>query len=681
MKSKIAAFVSAVALLVALNPLPAAATSSATVVAGKSFRATGGNSSNSVYETATDSAGNLYVMGQSNTDFVDSDGGTTTVFNFQYSSTDNIYVAKYNAAGVKQWVQEIGNTSNESASTLAVAPDGKIAVGGRLCMPLVVAPSISISPISQFCDAFFAVLDTDGNGLWAKVFAEPNQFNPNHWVSDLEFDAAGNLYAAIQNGDMLDFSNYGIDGTTFSISGGANYDGQVIVKYNPTQQLQWVKALPYGFYVNGQTLNIEPNGDILMGGVITRATTFDSLGTFTPTANDGIVARISGSTRAFTIIKLFGGAGNQQVTGLTRDSTGAVIALARIESTAIVNGLSYASLGGQDALVAKFSGSTWTTNWATRIGGTGNDYFKSVKVDADDRIYTSGSIAAAVTLGSIGTFTPGVSSGQNGLVIGLESDGAFAWAKQSFSAAQGFSNFGGGVSVSGSSVYASGSMGTNQTTTDGVTITGNAWNCCNNYGAGFFIKVSTAPIGGSIVQNNVVAENPNMIAVTKVSPRVVDETAANSKITLSGRNLDKVVSVSQAKSALKHKLLPSGDLEIELPTLTVGAHDLLLTGVGFHFTLQNAYRVQNVELISISKFASVKHAAASSKIAKATVAQMPTKSVTSCVLNLNTKTNAKTAKLLVAQARNYCNALSLKHDIQIVRSVEPTKLELQIRGW
>ena len=172
-----------------------------------------------------------------------------------------------------------------------------------------------------------------------------------------------------------------------------------------------------------------------------------------------------------------------------------------------------------------------------------------------------------------------------------------------------------------------------------------------------------------------------MIAVTKVSPRVVDETALNSKITLSGRNLDKVISVSQARSLLRQKLLPNGDLEIELPTLTVGAHDLLLTGVGFHFTLQNAYRVQNVELISISNFASVKHAAASSKIAKATVAQMPTKSVTSCVLNLNTKANAKTAKLLIDQARKYCSALNLKHDIQIVRSVEPTKLELQIRGW
>jgi hypothetical protein len=620
-------------------------------------------------------------MGQSNNNFLDSDGGTTTVFNFQYSSTDNIYVAKYNAAGVKQWSQDIGSTSNESASSLAVAADGTIAVGGRLCMPLVVAPSISISPISQFCDAFFAVLDTDGNGLWAKVFAEPNQFNPNQWVSDLEFDSTGNLYAAVQNQGMLDFSTYGIDGTTFSIAGGVDYDGQVIVKYNAARQLQWIKPLPNGFFVANQTMMIEPNGDLLMGGSLGRTATFDSLGAFTPNGDDGVVARISGSTRAFTIIKQFGGAGAQRVTGVTRDSTGAVIAVARIEATAVLNGVSYASLGGQDALVAKFSGGTWTTDWATRIGGTGSEYFKSVKVDADDRVYTSGSIAAAVTLGSIGTFTPGVSSGQNGLVVGLESDGTFAWAKQSFSAAQGFSNFGGGVSVSGSSVYASGSMGTNQTTTDGVTIAGNPWNCCNSYGAGFFIKISTAPVGGSVVQNNVVAENPNMIAVTKVSPRVVDETALNSKITLSGRNLDKVLSVSQAKLTLKHKLLPSGDLEIELPTLTVGTHDLLLIGVGFHFTLQNAYRVQNVELISILKFANVKLAAASSKIAKATFAQMPTKSVTSCVLNLNTKTNAKTSKLLIAQARRYCSALDLKHDIQIVRSVEPTKLELQIRGW
>jgi hypothetical protein len=517
--------------------------------------------------------------------------------------------------------------------------------------------------------------------MWAKVFAEPNQFNPNQWVSDLEFDATGNLFAVIQNGGMLDFSTYGIDGTTFSIVGGVDYDGQVIVKYNAAEQLQWIKALPYGFYVNGQTLTIEPNGDLLMGGVISRATTFDSIGTYTPSSEDGIVARMSGSTRAFVNVKLFGGSGAQRVTGLTRDSTGAVIAVARIESTSIVNGVSYVSQGGQDALVAKFSGSTWTTDWATRIGGTGNEYFKSAKVDADNRVYTAGSIAAAVTLGTLGTFTPGVNSGQNGLVVGLESDGNFAWAKQSFSAAQGFSNFGGGVSVSGSSVYASGSMGTNQTTTDGVAIAGNPWNCCNNYGAGFFIKISTAPVGGSVVQNNVVAENPNMIAVTKVSPRVVDVTALNSKITLSGRNLDKVISVSQAKSTLRQKLLPSGDLEIELPLLTLGAHDLLLTGVGFHYTLHNAYRVQNVEQISISKFSDMKKASTTSKIAQAALAQMQSRSTVSCVLHVNTQMSANASRLVINQARKFCNALNLKHEVQVLRSVKATKLELQIRGW
>ncbi|MBP6187017.1 MAG: hypothetical protein KA421_04605, partial [Rhodoluna sp.] len=176
-------------------------------------------------------------------------------------------------------------------------------------------------------------------------------------------------------------------------------------------------------------------------------------------------------------------------------------------------------------------------------------------------------------------------------------------------------------------------------------------------------------------------QDQSMISVTKISPRVVSKTASNSKITLSGRNLDKVDYVSQSKTALKYKLLPNGDLEIELPSLTVGAHDILLTGPGFNYTLQSAYRVQNVELISISKFADAKQAAVSSKIAKAAVAQMPTKSVISCVLTLNTKANVKTSKLLIAQARNYCNALNLKHDIQVVRSAEPTKLELQIRGW
>ncbi len=632
-------------------------------------------------DTATDAAGNLYVMGQSNVNILDSDGGTTPVFNFQNSATDNIFVAKYNSAGVKQWVQDIGTTSNESAAAMAVSGNGTIAIGGRLCMPLVVAPSISVSPISQFCDGFLAVLDTNGNGLWAKVFGEPNQFVPNQWVSELEFDSSGSLYAVVQTENMLDLATYGIDGTTYSIPGGVDYAGQVLVKYNSSAVLQWVKPMPQGFSIAQHTLSITTSAEVLVGGQINRAVTFDSLGTFTPTGDDGVVARLSAATRSFNIIKIFGGAGNQRVSGVTTTATGEVVALSRIESTAVVNGVNYTSLGSRDALVVKLSGATWVTDWATQFGGTGNDFFSSVKVDADNRVYTGGSIGGAVTLGSIGTFTPGVNSSTNGLVVGLEADGSFAWAKQSLSASQGYSVLYNGIAVSGNTVYVGGSMGTTQTLPDGVTSVGNAWNCCNGYGAGYVVKITTSPVGGSIVLNTVVAQDPNMIAVTNIAPRIVDETATGIKLTLSGRNLDKVTSISLSKTFLKYKLLENGNLEIELSSLSLGTQEIVLTGSGFHYTLQNAYRVQSVQNIPIAKFANSRQASETIKLLIATTSKLQTKVSTTCVLALNSTLNAKTSKTLTAQARAFCDALRVSYQFKVERNAGATKLALQVRGW
>jgi hypothetical protein len=128
-------------------------------------------------------------------------------------------------------------------------------------------------------------------------------------------------------------------------------------------------------------------------------------------------------------------------------------------------------------------------------------------------------------------------------------------------------------------------------------------------------------------------------------------------------------------------LLPNGELEIELPKLVQGTHDILLTGVGFHFTLQSAYRVQAVEVLSISKFSDVKRTAAASKIVKDVASKMTTKISTRCVLTLNTRVNGKTATDLSSQARSFCNGLNLNSKFLVVRSGEPTKLELQIRGW
>jgi hypothetical protein len=678
MKYKLIAFLTTMALMVVPTPLAASASSTATVVAADSFRSVSGIGTNYIRQTATDAAGNLYVLGQANNNFTDMSGNQTVVFNMQFSQTDNIYLAKYSAAGVQQWVTDFGSTSNESVSALAVASDGTIAVSGRLCMNLVIAPSINLVPISQFCDPFFAVLDADGNGLWAKVFGEPNQFYPNQWVTNVAFDSAGSLYAAVYTSGMIDLATYGIDGTTFTLPGGVDYSGFIVVKYNQAQQLQWLKPLPDGINLNSQAFTVTATGDVLVGGYMNRAIAFDSLGTFTPTGEDGVLARISSTTRNFDNLKIIGGAGTQRITGIALTSSGSVVISSRLEGTGVLNSVSYASAGGADALIAKLSGVGWTTDWVTRFGGAGTESFFSAAVDSAGRIYTSGSFTTSVTLGGAGTFTASSSVG-NGLVVGLEPDGSIAWAKQSSSPANGWSSLGGGVSVFGNSVYAAGQAAGTQTTIDGVSATGNAFNCCNGYSNGFFLKITTSAVGGAVVVNNVSQPVSNAIDVTRATPRVIDSPAAAFQQTISGRNLDKVTSVSIAGKQLKFELNKSGELVLDTPVLSVGSHNVLLVGTGFQYTLVSAIRVRDVQTVAVNRFNNLRDARVISAQVRQLQTQLGENHKVHCQLELSKSIRTAESKRQIKMAQAFCSALTVPTKLVVTPGGLKTQLSVVVR--
>ena len=670
MKNRLFALLATIALLIAPTPMMAAASSSATVVAADSFRSVSGTGTNFIQQTDTDASGNFYVLGQANNNFTDMNGNQTAVFNVPNSQTDNMYLVKYNASGARQWAIDLGSTSNESAGSLAVTATGTIAVSGRLCMNLVISPSINIVPISQFCDGFLAVLDTDGNGLWAKVFGAPNQFYSNQWVSNLAFDAFGSLYAAVFTSSMAELAPFGIDGTTFSVPGGVDYAGYVVVKYNSGQQLQWLKPLPNGLNIFRNAFTVDSDGNVLLGGRMNRSIAFDALGTFAPTGDDGVLARISSTTRNFDNLKIIGGAGSSNVTGIAITSTGSVVIAARLDGTGILNSVSYASAGGFDAFIVKLSGAGWTTDWATRFGGTGNEFFSSVAVDSADRVYTAGDISTSVTVGRAGTFS--ASANSNGLVVGLEPDGTISWAKQSISPANGWSSFGAGISVFGNSVFAAGQAAGTQTTVDGVSATGNAHNCCNQYSSGFFFKITTSAVGGSQTVGNV-------IDITSVSPRVIDSPVKAFSQTIAGRNLDRVTSISIAGKQLKFELNKSGELVIETPSLSVGTHNLVLVGNGFQFTLVSALRVRDVQSVAVKRFNTLKDVGVILAQLRVMQMQLGDGYRAHCSLEIAKSRTTTESRRQAKLAQNFCWALGIPSKLVVIPGAQKTQLSVVVR--
>lgn len=665
-----------------MQPVSAQALSSATVVAADSYRSVQGTGTNYVLDTATDAVGNLYVLGHANNNFVNMTGVTTSVFNFNYSQTDNIYLAKYSPAASLLWIQEIDNTMNEAGYAMAVTSAGRIAITGRICAPLNIAPSISISPLSQFCDGFIAVLDTDGQGIWGKSIGDPNSSLPNQWVTNVTFDAAGNVYFAAFFESMDYLSAYGIDGVTFTNPSGVDYQGAAIVKTNANGIVTWIKPLRKGVYLSRLGLKASSDG-VYASGYFNTATTFDGLGTYTPTGDDAFVAKISSSNQQFSNLKIMGGTGNQTITGVGLDSTGALIVGARVAGTGVLNGVNYVSAGLTDHVVFKLSGAGWVTDWATPIASIGNDTYTGLAIGADDRVYVAGSFTGTLTLGSAGSYTSGNSSGSNGIVIGLEPDGTIAWAKQSTSISTGFSAFSGGIAVNGNSLYAGGQSGSNLTTVDGVSVTGNPYNCCNGYGSGYWIKITTSAPAGSVQINSVAPAAPasaTAIDVTKVSRRILNSDQSATTVLLSGKNLDQVSSAEILGKKIAFELQPDGQLKLTVPSVGISWQNLQLSGTAFKYVLQAAFRDGQELVVSVKRFANTREATTTNLRVLAAQNQLLGKSAVTCQISVGAKLTSKQVATQIANAKLFCDKLATLSRFEVIRNANASVLRVLVRG-
>jgi hypothetical protein len=656
LKLKVIASLALVALFSFMQPVAAQALSTATVVAADSYRSISGAGTHYLLDTATDASGNLYVLGHANNNFVNMTGVTTTVFNHQWSQTDNIYLAKYSPTASLLWIQEIDNTMNEAGYAMAVSSSGQIAITGRMCAPLNIPPSISLTQISQTCDGFLAVLDSDGQGLWGKVLGDPSSSHPNQWVTNVTFDAAGNIYFAAFFESMDFISAYGIDGITFTNPSGVDYQGAVIVKTNSSGLVTWIKPLRKGVYVADKGLKATTDG-VYAAGFFNFAAAFDGLGTYTPVGNDGFVAKIANSNQQFSNLKIIGGTGDQTINGVGVDSTGALIVGARVAGTGVLNSVNYASAGLVDHVVFKLSGAGWVTDWARQISSVGNDFY------------------GTLNLGSAGTFVSANAGSSNGLLVGLEPDGQIAWAKQTTSTSTGYSSLNAGVSVFGNSVYAGGQSSGNQTTIDGITVTG------NSYGSAYWIKVTTSALGGSIQGNSVSAQTPaTAIDVTNVSPRVLPATHELTSVLISGRDLDQVKTAEVAGKIISFELQKNGQLKLFVPNVGTAWQDLKLTGSAFKYVLQAAFRTEVISEISVAKFWSAIQL-------RKTIAQIQTAKSNllgsasfTCSVSVPTQLSAKQAAIQIRLAKNFCSSLHVKSNFVITKLGDATQLKILVRG-
>jgi len=189
-------------------------------------------------------------------------GGTTLAA----SSGGNFFLAKYNNAGVVQWVrQSTGGSSDVSGIGLAVDGAGNsyalVAVdylGGSAASITFGSKTVNIPADNGSPVMILVKYDNTGAAQWAQLMGGSDEI----FATRVVVDASGNVY--VRGGF---YSTLTIGATTLTISAGAD-ENMYVAKFNGSGALTWVQQIDGGSTAEGGVA-VDPVGNVFVSGAFT----------------------------------------------------------------------------------------------------------------------------------------------------------------------------------------------------------------------------------------------------------------------------------------------------------------------------------------------------------------------------------------------------------------------------
>ncbi len=361
---------------------------------------------------AMDSKTNLYVTGWF--DGINDFGGVTLTN--KSGGGQDLFVGKYNSAGVLQWARRAGGDTAKQDAARGVGVDsvGNVYVTGGFCGTADFgSTNLTASQDKAF---LLAKYDSSGTVQWARQNAGGGQ---DAYGTGLAVDASGNSYAV---------GCYGWDGSTVTfgsttLPNPGNY-GTFLVKYNSAGTLQWAKAINGSGYAYSTKIVLDSAGNACLSGtfegsLMIGATTLASAG-----GKDSFVAKFN-SAGALQWARQMGGTGDDMGDGgIAVDAANNVFIGGGYSSNIMrFGGTSLTNAGSLDAFVAKYN-SAGTLQWARRFGSKGLDLFSGVAADLQGNVYAAGCISTNTTPGGSLSL-----SGWDAVAVKYDASGSVQWVQ------------------------------------------------------------------------------------------------------------------------------------------------------------------------------------------------------------------------------------------------------------
>ena len=315
-------------------------------------------------------------------------------------------VIKYDSEGYVEWAQKIGNTSYDDVTSVTETSDGGY--------------------IAATEHATLAKYDSDGNDEWTKNIKVQNITSLTE-TSNGDYIVGGSF-----NSNSIDLGNE--VSLTNKSSPSYVYDG-MLIKFEEIEVSNpiVIQGMGIGGTNDDSIKSVAETSD---GGYIAvgsfKSESID-LGNGINLTNkgsyDGIVIRYN-SKGEIKWAQGIGGTDDDYINSVVETNDGGYIVGGYFESSSIDlgNGISLINKGSTDGIIIKYN-SEGEIEWAQGIGGTDDDYIKSV-VETNDGGYIVGGYFTSSSINLENGISLTSQGSSEGIIIKYDSAGNIEWAKK-----------------------------------------------------------------------------------------------------------------------------------------------------------------------------------------------------------------------------------------------------------
>lgn len=379
-------------------------------------RGFGGTIKDAAVAVAVDSSDNIIIAGYfKNT--IDLGGGP-----FVTAGGADMFLAKYNSAGVHLWSKRYGNTGDEQINAIAVDASGNIFVVGQYTGTCNFGGVDFNTSAQGDVNAFIAKYSgSTGAHLWSHGFGGTGI----DIFSCCAVDQAGNVYAGgASQGSASDFGGGNLPNTP--------PQNVVVAKYDTNGSWVWARKYIGGGVSYAYGLALDSN-NILLTGDFMGYIDFGGghIVAHSSTVSDLFVAKLNSSDGSYVWARGYGGVYGESGTTIAVDANNDVIVAGTFNRETDLGGgtITGTAVSYSDTFIVKYSGVNGDYVWARPILGDYDGAVLAVKCGLQNSVYATGRWFGTRDFGGQSRTTSGVGLVYDIFVAKYNSSGVLVWLK------------------------------------------------------------------------------------------------------------------------------------------------------------------------------------------------------------------------------------------------------------